>query len=229
MTILSAIVFLTLMPLRSNKGAERRHTSFRSIAKNFRPPVKGARDYYFALIAKFCFTAGGFAITNYQLYILTDYIRLNPADAAGLIAINGLLTLGASVIFGFTSGPLSDKLRRRKPFVIAAALLVGLGVLFPLLAPASWAFLAYGLLGGIGSGIFTSVDQALNIDVLPDKSQAAKDLGILNIGTTAGQLAGPVIMSVLVLTTGGYSAGFVAVLVLMVLAAAFILPIKKVR
>ena len=36
-------------------------------------------------------------------------------------------------------------------------------------------------IGGLGFGIYVAVDLALVVDVLPDKDNAAKDLGVFNI------------------------------------------------
>ena len=199
------------------------------LLNSFSFPRRGARDFYFALGGKFFLQAGMFSITNYQLYILTDYIGLDTGGAAGLIAISATITLGASILFGFIAGPLSDRVGRRKPFVIGAALLIAVGVLFPLFAPFAWGMIAFAILSGVGNATFTSVDQALNIEVLPDKATAAKDLGLLNMANSGGQILGPVVTSVLVASTNGYQATFIAAFVMLAIAAALIVPIKKVR
>ena len=58
------------------------------------------------------------------------------------------------------------------------------------------------IFAGLGYGIFSSLDQALNIDVLPNMKTAAKDLGILNIANNGGQVIGPVLSSVIIATLG---------------------------
>jgi MFS family permease len=228
-TLASGVVFAVLMPNRSNLDVVREKLSGKQLLHSFSFPRKGARDFYFALGGKFFLQAGLYSITNYQLYILTDYIGLDVGGAAGLIAISATITLGASILFGFISGPLSDKVGRRKPFVIGAALLIAIGVLFPLFAPFAWGMIVYAILSGIGNASFTSVDQALNIEVLPDKATAAKDLGLLNMANSGGQILGPVVTSILVASTGGYQATFIAAFVMLGLSAALIAPIRKVR
>jgi MFS family permease len=228
-TILSAVAFVAIAPRTSNVDAERRHLRLGDVLRSFRPPMRGARDFYLALFGKFFLVAGTYAVSNYQLYILTDYIGLPEGETAGIIALNGAITLVTGLVFGFAAGPISDRFGRRKPFVVFSALLVAVGLVFPLVAPAAWAMVVYALFAGIGGGVFNSVDQALNVDVLPDKASAAKDLGILNIANSGGQILGPVIMSLLVAASGGYQAGFLAAVVLLVLAAVLIVPIRSVR
>ncbi|MDN4474450.1 MFS transporter [Demequina sp. SYSU T00192] len=229
LTILSAVVFVAIAPRTSNLGVAREKLSGKQIVRSFRPPTKGARDFYLALFGKFFLVAGTYAVSNYQLYILTDYIKLEEDGAAKIIAINGMIALVTGLVFGFISGPISDKFGRRKPFVIVSALVVAIGMAFPLAMPAAWAMVAYAVFLGVGQGTFNSVDQALNIDVLPDADSAAKDLGILNVANSGGQILGPVIMSIVVTVTGGYALGFGAAILLLIAAAVTLGAIKTVK
>lgn len=82
---------------------------------------------------------------------------------------------------------------------------------------------------GFGYGTYSSVDQALNVDVLPSKETAGKDLGILNIATTLGQAVGPIITSVLVTAMSSYSFVFPTAIAFAVIACVLIMRIKSVR
>lgn len=228
-TLASGLLFVIIAPEGSNRAQQGAKLSARDILHSFALPRHGARDFYLALLAKFLLMAGLYAITNYQLYILTDYIGMDAVAAGGIISTAALITLVTGLIFGFGSGPLSDKVARRKPFVIGAALLIGVGVLVPAIAPFSWAFIAFAVLSGIGNGVFSSVDQALNIEVLPDKKNAAKDLGLLNVANSGGQMVGPVITSIVVAASGGYQLVFVVAAVLLAASALSVAFIRKVR
>ena len=82
-------------------------------------------------------------------------------------------------------------------------------------------------LGGVGLGIYLSVDLAFITDVLPDQERdAAKDLGVFNIASTLPQIVGPLAASViLIVSRGNYAAVFVAIAVVGVLAALVVLPV----
>jgi MFS family permease len=84
-------------------------------------------------------------------------------------------------------------------------------------------------IAGFGYGVYTSVDQALNVDVLPNEEEAGKDLGILNLSTTAGQTVGPLITSALVVATGGYGLVFPVSIAAALLGAFAITRIRSVR
>ncbi len=228
-TFLSGALFVVIAPEGAYRGVEASKLTAARILSSFKLPTKGARDFYLALFGKFSLQAGGYAITNYQLYILTDHIGLDTASAGGIISVAAAITLVTGLLFGFGSGPLSDKVGRRKPFVIGSALLIAIGAIVPGVAPFVWGYIIFAVLSGVGNGIFSSVDQALNIEVLPNKENAAKDLGLLNVANTGGQIIGPVVTSVIVVATGGYQASFFAAAILLVISALCFIPIRKVR
>ncbi|MGL5687544.1 MAG: MFS transporter, partial [Weissella cibaria] len=61
-----------------------------------------------------------------------------------------------------------------------------------------------------------------------NKEESGKDLGILNMATTLGQTAGPIVTSVLVLA-GGYSLVFPTAIIFALLAMIFIHLIKSTK
>ena len=126
------------------------------------------------------------------------------------------------------SGLLSDRIGRRKPFVIVASFVVAVSAVVPILWPTVPGAITSVGLGGLGIGIYLAVDQALMTQVLPNKADAGKDLGVLNIAQAGGQIVAPLVASV-VIGMAGYAAlyGFAAVMA--ALAALAILPIKSVR
>lgn len=213
----------------SSRGLPRARLTPGMLIGNFSFPRRQSRDFYLALSGKLLFVVGYYAVTGYQLYILTDYLGLGLAEAGGLIGLMGLIGLGTALVFGFVSGPISDRLGRRKALVMGSALLVAVATLLPFAFPEVWAMLLFALLGGIGNGVFNSVDQALNTEVLPSPDTAAKDLGILNLANTGGQIIGPGLTSAVVGLSGGYGFVFVAAAGVLVVAAVLIAPIRSVR
>ena len=78
------------------------------------------------------------------------------------------------------------------------------------------------------ASVLFAVDQALLVDVLPNKEEAGKDLGILNMATTLGQMCGPVVMSAIVVNLG-YNFAFPTSIALAIIGCFFIMAIKKVK
>lgn len=229
MVLIAGPVVAIIAPEKSNRDVPREPLRWSTIANNFAFPRRNSRDYYLALAGKLFFSLGLYSLTSYQLYVLTDYMNQSLAEAGAVIATMSVIQLVTALVFGALSGPISDRVGRRKPFVIGAAVLVAVASTAPFLWAQPWAMLFYALVAGIGNGIFNSVDQALNTEVLPDPETAAKDLGILNMANTGGQIIGPGMTSSIVGLTGGYGPVFLAAAGIAAASILFIAPIRRVR
>ncbi|MDK7091118.1 transporter [Bifidobacterium breve] len=83
-----------------------------------------------------------------------------------------------------------------------ASLLFAIGTAMPWIMPSVTGMYLYAGIAGLGYGVYSAIDQALNVDVLPNKEEAGKNLGILNLATTLGQAVGPTITSTVKTSTG---------------------------
>lgn len=227
--LLAGPIVVLIAPEKSNRNVPRMPFSGAMLLQNFAFPRRNARDFYLALSGKLLYVLGTFAISGYQLFILTDYMKVSLAEAGGVIGVMATIQLVTSLVFGAISGPISDRLNRRKALVIGSAALVAVASLLPFFFAHPWAMLLYALIAGIGGGVYNSVDQALNTEVLPSPDNAAKDLGILNMANTGGQIVGPGLTSAVVGLTGGYGPVFIVAAGVVVVSAALIRPIRSVR
>lgn len=123
-------------------------------------------------------------------------------EAAGTIATMSIITMVVSLTASLISGPISDKMHTRKVPVIIASLLFAIGTAMPWIMPSVTGMYLYAGIAGFGYGVYSAIDQALNVDVLPNKEEAGKDLGIPNLATTLGQAVGPTITSTVKTATG---------------------------
>lgn len=199
-----------------------------TIKQNFMFPTKGARDYYLALAGKMLMVTGQYVIVGYQLYIFTDYMKLGKGATAASIATMSSILMVTGILFTALAGPISDKIHRLKAPVAITTILLGVGAFFPFFSPKPWTMFAYALIAGIGMGAYNAVDQALNVAVLPNPNSAAKDLGIINMANTLGQVFGPMIAAVAI-STMGYRAMFPVETIICVVGGLLILLIKRVK
>lgn len=63
---------------------------------SFRPPTKGARDFWLAFIGRSLLLFSYYMILNYQLYILQDYIGQSVEDSAATISTMSLVLMVVS-------------------------------------------------------------------------------------------------------------------------------------
>lgn len=213
---------------KSSKDMPAVKGGFGELLASFKPPVKGARDFWLAFSGRTLLIFSYYMILNYQLYILESYIGQSTTVAAATISVMSVVTMIVGLIGSLTSGAISDFIGRRKlPVIIASALLI-IGYLLPWVMKTSFSMILFAGFAGLGYAVYGAVDQALNIDVLPSKEEAGKDLGILNIATTLGQMAGPIITSVLV-GMGGYNLVFPTAIAFAILACIFIQLIRSTK
>lgn len=203
--------------------------SIGDILRSFTPPTKNARDFYLALMGRLLIMLAYYMPAGYTLYILKDYIGLTTERAAVVIPMISIPTVIASILASLVAGPVSDRWHRRKPLVVLWALLIAGGFLIPWMSPTVPAMIAAGTIGGLALGLYNTADQALNVDVLPDPEQAGKDLGVLNLSNTFGQILGPIVASWVYLSVGNYRPVYLIGAVVALTSIPFIALIRKAR
>lgn len=212
--------------LRLPDGAPR--PTLRHVMAGFVPPLRRYPDFGWAWLTRFLVNLGNSTGTLYLLYYLMDAVGMEADKAAtGVFILTGIYAL---TVFGSTviGGAWSDKVGRRKPFVIAASIVTGLASL-DLALTQNWVGAVVGaVILGIGFGAFTSVDFALVTQVLPSSGDAARDLGIINIASAGAQVLAPVLAAPVVTHLGGYTTLYVMAAVVCLLGAACVLRIRTV-
>jgi MFS family permease len=182
--------------------------SWRSFAAGFWLSPRRYPDLGWAWLTRFLINLSNALVLLYLLYYLRDRLHHDDPDEGVLIltAVNGV-TLLATVVVG---GVWSDRVGRRKPFVIWSSVLMAVATA----ALAGWqtwpgAIVAAAVLG-IGFGVFTSVDFALMTDVLPKARDRGKDLGVINVANALPQVAAPALAAPIVTYLGGYRVLYLA-------------------
>jgi len=227
---LGGIVAVIILPKEQSADfLPKEEGSFKDVLVSFRPPkFAGAHDFYKAFAGRFCMLMSYQMINVYQLYIIQNYIGQSVKESAVTVSVVAMLMMVMSLVGSFISGPVSDLIGRRKAPVVVASVLFAIGIAMPWLIPSTLGMYLFAGIAGLGYAVYSAVDQALLVDVLPNKEEAGKDLGILNMGTTLGQMCGPVIMSTIVVSLG-YNFAFPTAIALAIIGCFFIMAIKKVK
>src|SRR5262249_47332750 len=163
-------------------------------------------------------------------FSLRTRLAVAAADVPDTVFHSTLVQAIGVVLAGLIAGRFSDLTRRRKPFVIGAAVACALGSWLIARAASYEEFLVGVALFGIGLGGYLSVDFALITDVLPNREgDAAKDLGLFNVASALPQSIAPAIASAILLSTGSYSAVFIVSGIAGLLAGLTIVPVRQAR
>ena len=169
--------------------------------------------------------------TTFSVYMLQSYVypALSQQEAARIAPMIHLAALPGTLIAMYVAGKWSDAIGRRKPFVIGSSVLMACSMLIPLVWPTVPALFAQAMIGNIALGAFLVVDQALFIDVLPDKSAAGRDLGVSALGGNLGQALGPAIAGVIVAASGGYASIWPVAMMFLLFSGFTVLRIRTAR
>jgi MFS family permease len=230
LVIIASVLFVLINPDRTAAPADIAPFRWGAFFKGFWVSPRKHPDYAWAFGGRFFMVLGTQGVSNYQFYILTDYLHLSPLKAGSIAGILSICSLITTVVGTLVFGRISDILRRRKVFVFFASVVVAFGVLIPVAFPVVPAMIASSLIMGIGSGAYTAVDFAVMVDVLPSQGDAGKDLGVLNVASNVPQaIVGVVAAALLGIFGGNYASIFVFAAVSVVVSSLLIFPIKSVR
>lgn len=189
-------------------------------------PVKYP-DFGWAWLTRFLVYLSYFTSLGYLLYFLQDAVHYQKA-AQGVTTFQIILT-GTLLIASVIGGMLSDRLQRRKVFVVGASLVIALSFLILAFFQTWPAVELAGAVLGLGFGAYLGVDIALITQLLPSANARGKDLGIINIANAFPQVVGVTIAAFVVNTFHSYTVLFVVAAVLAVCGAVLIQRIKSVR
>jgi MFS family permease len=184
-------------------------------------------DFAWAWGTRFLVQVGNALGTLYLLYFLTDGVKY--ADPEGGLLVLILIYTAGMMATAVTAGRLSDRSGRRKIFVIWSGVIMAVAALLLALWP-SWpmAMVAAVLLGA-GYGVYLAVDAALITQVLPQATDRAKDLGVINIANSAPQVLGPALSAPIVVHLGGYPTLYALTAAVTLLGSVFVVRIRSVR
>lgn len=182
-------------------------------------------DFAWAWFTRFLMNLGNAILVLYLLFYLKDAVGLSDDDAAdgvfALTAVYGLSTL----VTAMTGGWWSDRVGRRKVFVIWSGLVTAAALLLFALVPTMAAAYVAAVILGIGFGAYQAVDFALITQVLPAAGDRAKDLGVINIANTLPQVLAPVIAAAVLAVGLGYVGLYVIAAAVSVLGSVLVVRI----
>lgn len=140
--------------------------------------------FYFALSLSTTFTS----------FYLAQKAGTTIVGIAGLLAVASIAGVGAAALGALGGGFLSDRLRRRRVFVLIAAVVFAAGAVTLAFASDLVVVVVGFVILNVGTGIFSAVDQAIVLDILPEREQnAGRFVGINQLALQIGQAAAPLI------------------------------------
>jgi MFS family permease len=228
-------LFVLLVHEDDSRGLPRERIGFGGLLRKYLYNPKKYPDFSINWLGRFLFYFGLTLNTTFTAFFFADRLGVDVTEIAGIIAAlggAGVLAVTAGALGG---GFLSDRLRRRKIFVLLGGALMAGGMLLMAFTSDVAALITGSLIVSAGIGMFSAVDQALLLDVLPEKeTDAGRFMGITGFATSIPQSVAPLAASAILLigVTGAeknYTLLYVIAGALVLLGGLVVLRIRSVR
>lgn len=179
----------------------------------------GFNDYIKVLTTKNALVAVSFFVAEWGIYavvgnwaptIFIEGAGWSESLAGFMTSLYALIGIIPAIIFGF----ISDKLGKRKPFFVIAALWMTLSVTLTAIALANEAFIATAIfMMFIGVGVYTGMPIIL---ALATETVGSRRIGLLNgivlgTGFLVGGFVYPAVIGYVKDITGAYNKGFIGI------------------
>jgi len=166
---------------------------FRDLVGSFSINLRKWPDFGWVWLTRFLV---GFAYVGVGAFLplyLTERFHLGEQQAVQTILVANLVSTLASFVAGPLGGWLSDRVGKRRPFVVVAGAILVVGLVLLAFAPNVTVVVVSQFFIGFGGGCFFAVDIALATQVLPTTGDTAKDLGVMSIANALPQSLAPVV------------------------------------
>lgn len=227
----AAVVVLALpFVLRSGDVAlDRRDRApfvLRSFLRGFWVNPRRYPDFGWAWVTRFAVNLGNALGTLYLFFYLQDAVGYH--DPEGGVLVLTVIYAACLVATTVVGGIWSDRVGRRKVFVISSGVIAAASAAVLALVQTWPGAIAGAVILGVGYGVYTAVDFALITEVLPAAAARAKDLGVINIANALPQVLAPFVATALVANAGGYVTLYLSSCFVCLLGSYFVRYIRSV-
>ena len=128
----------------------------------------------------------------FVLYLITN-LHYSPAEAGARASLLSLYSAPVSIVLFTGSGWLSDKMGRRKPFVIGSAAVMALALVIGGRAGSFNQFVIAWMVFAVGQAMYLTVDLALCAQVLPNEADTGKDMAVFGLALNLPNILVPAV------------------------------------
>jgi MFS family permease len=218
LSIVCALIVALTAPLLFLKPSD----TPRPLTQQRRDPVQLRLDFGLLWLARLIVQVAGAVLFAFLLFY---FKQLPEAVSQSQVALLSAVTLTIAFPVTIGMGRLSDRLGRRKPFLVAAVISAALGLLvMASKADNSVAMIGYALFE-CSIAIFLSLHSAYAMQVLPSPSRRGRDMGVLNLTNTFPSLIAP-LLAVWLVPGHGFVLLFCVLAGLMALASVCLLLVQ---
>lgn len=157
-------------------------------------------DFGWNWLGRFLFMFGVTLNTTFTIFFIAQKAGTDVAGVAGLIAVFSLGGVAAAAVGALGGGWVSDRIKRRKVLILVAGLIFAVSAVVIAFAPDLITVVIAGLGTQVAVGIFSSIDNAVLLDIIPDReTEAGRYSGISQIAISLAQSLAPLAASAILL------------------------------
>lgn len=203
-------VLLALLPIFKPEGSSREldrgsDVTVRSIVASYGFSVRKYPDFAWNWLGRFIFFIGLYFNTTFGTFFYAQRLDLPVREVAGIVATIGMLGVVAAAAGALLGGFLSDRLKRRRLFVLLAAVLFVAGAVTEAFAWSLPQLIIGAVIMQMAIAVFATVDQAIIFAIIPDRSEAGRYMAVVSFAQKIPSAVAPLLASV-VITIGAVGA-----------------------
>lgn len=203
-------VLLALLPIFKPEGSSRElvrgsDVTVRSIVASYGFNVRKYPDFAWNWLGRFIFFIGLYFNTTFGTFFYAQRLDLPVREVAGIVATIGMLGVVAAAAGALLGGFLSDRLKRRRLFVLLAAVLFVAGAVTEAFAWSLPQLIIGAVIMQMAIAVFATVDQAIIFAIIPDRSEAGRYMAVVSFAQKIPSAVAPLLASV-VITIGAVGA-----------------------
>lgn len=196
-------VLLALFPLLKPEGSSQNiqvnsSVTFKSVIASYGFNVRKYPDFSWNWMGRFIFFMGLYFNTTFGTFFYAQRLNLPVKEVAGVVATIGMLGVVAAAAGALLGGFLSDKLQRRRLFVLIAAVLFVGGALAEAFAWSLPQLIIGAVLMQTAIAVFATVDQAIIFAILPNRTETARYMAVVAFAQKIPSAVAPLLASVII-------------------------------
>lgn len=196
-------VLLALLPVIKPEGSSRdlavtSRVTAKEVVAGYGFNVSKYPDFAWNWLGRFVFFIGLYFNTTFGTFFYAQRLNLPVREVAGVVATIGMLGVVAAAAGALLGGFLSDKLRRRRLFVMIAALLFVGGALAEATAWSLPQLIVGAVLMQTAIAVFATVDQAIIFAILPNRTETGRYMAVVAFAQKIPSAVAPLIASMLI-------------------------------
>ncbi|WP_435527633.1 MFS transporter [Microbacterium aurantiacum] len=196
-------VLLVLFPLIKPEGSSKDlprtgQVTVKSAITSYGFNIRKYPDFAWNWLGRFVFFIGLYFNTTFGTFFYAQRLDLPVREVAGIVATVGMIGVLAAAAGALVGGFLSDKLQRRRLFVMIASLLFVVGAVTEATAWSLPQIILGAVLMQLAIAVFATVDQAIVYAIIPERDQAGRYMAVTQFAQRIPSALAPLLAGVVI-------------------------------